>query len=165
MPDPDNSGYRAFSVVLHWLSALLLVAMFVTHSGGEYSLLLKFHKTIGPAVGVLLLCRVLYRIRLGFPKDSTTHPRSTLDKVVIRLLLLAIVLMVVTGCLLPWARGTSLLLAGIAIPVPPFISPLYQHTVLITHTLSAYLLVPLLLLHIMLTTRPERMFSVDSQGR
>lgn len=145
------------------MSAILLVAMFVTHSGGEYSQLLIFHKSIGPAIGLLLLCRVCYRFLHGLPETQKKKGFSP-DRLAIKLFLIATVLLVLSGYCLPWSQGAPLHLAGLQIAPPVFISPIYYGSIKTLHYVAGYSLVPLMLVHILLTTAPERMFTVKPKG-
>ncbi len=163
MQDIPHTGYKSFSVFLHWVSAVLLIAMFVTHSGGEESLQLWFHHTIGPAIGLLLVIRVLYRLRLGLPAQQHTG-KFPVNTIIIWAFLCSILILVMTGFLLPWSSGNAVNMVGMEIPAPFYVNPIYNGTINLLHQIAAYLLAPLLLLHIILAIHPERMFSPEQNG-
>ena len=62
MKNGTSAGYTRFSVISHWVSGLLLIAMFATHAGDAESILPRFHMAAGPVIGLLLLLRVFYRV-------------------------------------------------------------------------------------------------------
>ncbi len=165
MTHRKSSSYTRLSVALHWISGFLLIALFVTHAGDDESILPQIHVAIGPITGLILLLRVFYRLLRGLPRpDNEEDARTTPATLAIYLLLLAIVLMVVSGYLLPWTQGASVNLLGLQFAAPFYIDPLKYSLILSVHKVSAYSLAPLLLLHILLSKVPERMFETDADG-
>lgn len=165
MPHENSAGYTRLSVIIHWLSGFLLIAMFVTHAGDNESILPRVHATIGPVIGLLLLLRILYRVASGLPRAGNNEDsRTSLETVAIYLFLFAIVLMVVSGYLLPWSQGASVNFLGLQISAPFYMDPLKYDLIRLIHKISAYSLAPLLLLHILLSSAPERMFESHQDG-
>jgi cytochrome b561 len=78
--------YSRFSKVLHWLSALLIFALFgvgfwmvdLSYYDAGYQLAPHYHNSIGITLGGLILVRVLWRIRNTKPSALASH--STLEK-------------------------------------------------------------------------------------
>ena len=62
-------GYSGSSIVVHWLAAILVIALFITHEGDRGSAGYVFHVSGGAIAGVFLLWRVWHRVRRG-----STHP-------------------------------------------------------------------------------------------
>ena len=60
-----SDGYSPLSIVLHWLAAIFVVALFLTHDGERGSSAYVFHVSGGAIVGVFLLWRVWHRVRRG----------------------------------------------------------------------------------------------------
>ena len=165
MPHENSANYTKLSIAIHWITGFLLVAMFVTHAGDNESILPRIHAIIGPVVGLILLARVFYRARKGLPRvKHEDDARSTWATLVIYIFLLAIVLMVVSGYFLPWTQGAAVDLLGLQISAPFYIDPLKYDLIRLIHKISAYSLAPLLLLHILLSNAPERMFESDPNG-
>jgi cytochrome b561 len=157
------AGYRKLSVLIHWASTLLLVIMFVTSAAEDNSPLLWFHQSVGPLIGLLLLYRVFYRIRHGLA-PAAKGSDDQLNRVIIWLLLAVTTTLVVSGLLLPWLQGTALNVLGVALTAPFGLNPAYLNLIESCHRYSAYLLVPLLFLHIIFSSTPDRMFSSDQNG-
>lgn len=166
MTNDISAGYTRFSVIIHWLSGLLLIAMFVTHAGGTESVLPRIHVAAGPFIGLLLLSRVFFRLSRGLPRVAVSDdPRTTVARVAIYTFMVMIIVLVVSGYFLPWSQGASINFLGLQIAAPFYIDPLQYGTISLLHRLSAYSLAPLLLIHILVSSAPELMFDTNSNGR
>ena len=143
-------GYSALSIVVHWLAAILVIALFVTHEGEPGSTAYVLHVSGGAIAGVFLLWRVWRRVRRG-----STHPprQAAVFNLAARLvhwgLLVAIVVVVVSGYLLPWSLGQELDVFGIGIPSPMGANRSVHGLVERVHDVSGHLFVPLLALHVL----------------
>jgi cytochrome b561 len=165
MKNGTSAGYTRFSVISHWVSGLLLIAMFATHAGGAESILPRFHMAAGPVIGLLLLLRVFYRVSRGLPGPGINDdPRSRIALLAIYAFLLMIVVMVISGYFLPWSQGTSVNLLGLQVAAPFYIDPLKYDAIRLLHRISAYSLAPLLLLHILVSSAPDTMFDTRADG-
>ena len=81
-----SNGYGWISIALHWLTAVIVLAMFVigtmSQSADEedYVRLVHLHTTIGMAVYLLLWGRIAWRFAVGhpgpLPKQSASSSRS-----------------------------------------------------------------------------------------
>lgn len=60
-----TAGYSTVSVVTHWLAAILIGALFVTHSATDGTAAYAFHVGGGAIAGLFLLWRVWHRVRRG----------------------------------------------------------------------------------------------------
>ena len=60
-----SDGYSPLSIVLHWLAAIFVVALFLTHDGERGSSAYVIHVSGGAIIGVFLLWRVWQRVRRG----------------------------------------------------------------------------------------------------
>ena len=147
---PGNGGYSLLSIVIHWLAAILVVALFFTHEGGSGSTAYVFHVSGGAIVGLFLLWRVWHRIRRRSP-----HPpdQAALFNLAARFvhwgLLVAIVVVVVSGYLLPWSLGRELDVFGFGIPSPMGMNRDLHEFAERVHDISGHLFIPLLALHVL----------------
>ena len=147
----DTRAYSTLSVVIHWLGAILIIALFLTHEAEGESFSYAFHVSGGALAGVFLLWRVWRRFRIGFAENPNTNPLLLLlSKSVLWGFLVCIVLVVVSGYLLPWTHGKPLEVFGIlSIPSPmPEVHILHELMEKI-HDVAGHLFVPLLGLHIL----------------
>ena len=60
-----SDGYSPLSIVLHWLAAIFVVALFLTHDGERGSSAYVFHVSGGAIVGV-----VSFVARFGIASDA-----------------------------------------------------------------------------------------------
>lgn len=150
--DPTGkNGYSRLSIVLHWFAAIIVVALFVTHEGERGSAAYVFHVSGGAIAGLILLWRVGYRMSRGM----TDGPDQVFVLNAVRLIVLwgflaAIVVVVISGYLLPWSLGRPLDLFGvIAIPSPMGSSPAFHKIMEEVHEIAGQVFPPLLALHVL----------------
>ena len=73
-------GYGAVSKILHWLIALLIIAnlaiglTFDSLSAAEKMQMMGIHKSMGIAVLVLMIVRLIWRVTQGYPKMPAGIP-------------------------------------------------------------------------------------------
>ena len=146
-----RDGYSRLSIFAHWLAAILVITLFLTHEGERGGLAYFFHVSIGAAVGVFLLWRVWHRVRRGMTEKSDQAPIFNIAaQIVIWGFLVAIVVVVITGYLLPWSVGRPLDVAGLfSIPSPMAPNRTFHEIVEETHEISGQLFLPLLGLHLL----------------
>ena len=143
-------GYSVLSITVHWLAAILVVALFLTHEGERGSTAYLLHVSGGAIAGLFLLWRVWHRVRRG----STRPPKqAALFNLAARLvhwgLLVALVVVVVSGYLLPWSLGRELDVFGFGIPSPMAENRDVHELMERVHDVSGHLFVPLLALHVL----------------
>ena len=149
-PSPGTCGYSLRSIVVHWLAAILVVALFFTHEGERGSTAYLFHVSGGAIVGLFLLWRVWRRVQRG-----STHPpeQAAIFNFAARLvhwgLLVAIVVVVVSGYLLPWSLGRELDVFGFGIPSPMGANRNVHEFMERVHDVSGHLFIPLLAVHVL----------------
>lgn len=146
-----NDGYSRLSIVFHWLAAIIVIALFATHEGDRGSIEYFIHVSIGGVAGLFLLWRVWHRVRHGMTdKPDQAVLLNLASGIVIWGLLAAIVVVVLTGYLLPWSLGRPIDLLGlISIPSPLPSSYAVHEFVEELHEVAGYLFVPLVGLHIL----------------
>ena len=168
-------GYSSLSIVLHWLAAIFVVALFLTHDGERGSSAYVIHVSGGAIAGVFLLWRVWHRARGGMAAlQDQAFLLNAAARVVQWGFLVAIVVAVITGYLLPWSQGRPLDVFGVAIPSPMTASRLFHELMDEVHDVSGHLFIPLLALHILGAAKhaifdkggiARRMFKPTSGGR
>jgi len=145
------TGYSGLSILVHWLTAILVIALFVTHEGDRGSAAQAFHVGGGAIAGLFLLWRVWHRARHGLPEPGGQAAIfNVASRIVFIGFLAAIVAVVVTGYLLPRSLGRPLDIYGlVAIPSPlprmPWLHTLSEDV----HDIAGHLFIPLLGLHLL----------------
>lgn len=168
--------YSGLSIVLHWVTAVAIVALFISHEGSRDSAMFAFHVSGGALLGIVLLWRVLRRSLRGFA-DKPDQPAllNLASTLVMWALLLSIFTVAITGYLLPWTQGRSLDIFGV-ISIPSFMGdiPWLHNLTDRIHNLSGHLLLPLTLLHVLGAFKHlifdrdgvmQRIFKADKDGR
>jgi cytochrome b561 len=148
--------FTALSRILHWLTAILVFsALFIgfvmVNSLGDYATLLMVHKTIGAAVLVVVVIRILNRITHRAPALPRTVGRF--EKVLIAGSEVALYALLTVQPLVGWAMvsagGKPIIVFG-SVQLPP-IAPVNLSLFSVlreTHSALAYLLVIIIAAHI-----------------
>jgi cytochrome b561 len=145
-----ESGYSRLSIALHWLTAIAVVALFMTHESARGSAAMAFHEGGGAIIGLFLLWRVWRRMRRGLAAEPDQAPAlNMLSRVVLWGLLLAIVTVTLTGYLLPWSIGRPLDIHGLPIPSPLAANPGLHGIIEEAHDLAGHAFIPLVALHVL----------------
>jgi cytochrome b561 len=171
-----KDGYLGVSIFVHWITAILVIALFLTHEGERGSTEYAIHVGGGALVGIFLLWRVWHRIRRGMTeKPDQALVFNVASQIVIWGFLAAIVVVVVSGYLIPWSAGQSLDIFGpIAIPSPMGSHHFFHEFMEEAHEISGQLFPVLLILHVLGTAKhafldrdgvASRMFKSVSGGR
>ncbi|MEM7300840.1 MAG: cytochrome b/b6 domain-containing protein [Pseudomonadota bacterium] len=146
-----HSGYTTLSIALHWLGAIAVIALFVTHEGPRGSVAFAFHVSGGAILGILLLWRVFHRLNRGLAPQPAQHGvLNLLARLVTFGFLAAILVVVLTGYLLPWTVGQPIDIYGwISIPSPLSPSRDFHEIMEQAHNIAGHLFPPLLILHVL----------------
>ena len=149
-PTIRNDGCSTLSILVHWLSAILVVALFLTHEGERGTSAYAFHVSGGAIAGLILLWRVWHRVRHGVA-DAPDQPAAfnLAARLVHWGLLVAIVVVVISGYLLPWTLGREPGVFASGIPSPMDANQGLHELVERVHDVSGHLFVPLLVLHVL----------------
>jgi len=145
-----TDGYSVLSIATHWISAGIVLLLFFTHEdrvGTGYWI----HVSLGAVLGVFLLWRVWHRVRRGLT-DKPEQPilLNLLSRVVLIGMLIAIVLVTLTGYLLPWTVGEAIDVAGLfEIPSPMMRDGDLHGLVEEVHEISGHAFPILFLLHVL----------------
>jgi cytochrome b561 len=145
-----NDGYSALSIVVHWIGAILIVALFLTHEGERGGAAYAFHVGGGAVAGLFLLWRVWHRARRGMTdKPDQAFVFNLASRVVLWGFLAAIVVVTVSGYLIVWSLGQPLDIYGlVAIPSPMSINRGLHEFMEEVHEVSGQLFPFLLALHV-----------------
>jgi cytochrome b561 len=105
------------SVMLHWIVALVMISLSVVGLlmvEKEIWFLYPIHKSIGILIFVLILMRVVWRVRKGWPKPIRQYARyeQVLAKFVHWVLIVGTVLMPVSGMLMSGVGGHGIAIFG-----------------------------------------------------
>ncbi|MEL6966229.1 MAG: cytochrome b/b6 domain-containing protein [Pseudomonadota bacterium] len=147
--NPADHGYSGWSVFWHWMGATLVTVLFLSHEfepGGDAEWV---HVKFGALAGVFLLWRVVRRLYHGSAPKPVQHPALNVLSDIVRWALLAsIVLVIVSGYLLPWSLGEPIHMGTIFdIPSPLSPSPALHSAADLVHSVSGHAFVPLVILH------------------
>lgn len=123
MSQSATARYHRSAVVLHWLSALLIVPMFVFGKimvdlpfGDQRTLMLQGHVTLGIVVTVLTVARIVSMLRFRHPAPQ---PMPAWERFAFqwnhRLIYVLLVLLAVTGLAMPLLNGM--------LPIPGLVDP------------------------------------------
>lgn len=154
-----KAGYSLTSIITHWVAAIIVIVLFLTHEGAldrdSNSTTFFIHISGGAIAGLFLLWRVWRRIVRGTAiKPDQHYIFNIVSKIVIWGFLAAIVAVVVSGYLLPWSLGRPLGIFGlINIPSPMSPSPNFREFLEKVHDVSGRILVPLFVLHVLGTAK------------
>ena len=148
---PQQTGYSRLSIVLHWIAAIAVIALFFTHEGDRGSAQYAFHVGGGAILGILIIWRVLRRPFRGFPaKPDQPAILNLISTIVLWALLAAMVITVVTGYFLPWSLGAPIDLFSMAeIPSPMSRSRDLHEAMEEIHEIAGQAILPLVVLHVL----------------
>lgn len=154
---------------------IIVLALFFTHEAPDNSAGMAFHIGGGAILGLFLLWRVVRRFIRGFTeKPEQPVGYNIAANVVLWGFLCSIIVVVISGYLLPWTLGSPLDVYGLAIP-SPLPEMLWLHELMDSlHNIAGHLFLPLMLLHILGVLKhaiidkddvPGRMFKAVKRGR
>lgn len=156
--DTENS-YGGVSKLNHWLIGLLIIGMLASGliiedmpKGPEKFALLGLHKSFGFTVLVLASWRILWRLRMGFPKAAEGMQKWEVaaGHAVHGFLMLFGVIMPVAGLLMGAAAGYPTAVFGL-FTIPAFAekNALIGTIAGFTHSVGGKLFIALIILHIL----------------
>ncbi len=147
----NSSGYNRTSIVIHWIAAVLVISLFLTHEGERGGLAYAFHVGAGFVGGLFLIWRVIRRLSRGMT-EKPIQPAlfNFASQIVIWGFLVNMIVVTVTGVLVIWSQGQPVDIFGLLLvpsPLPQIHSfhELMEHA----HEISGQLFIPLVVLHLM----------------
>jgi cytochrome b561 len=151
------NGYGWISIALHWLAAVIVLAMFVigtmsqSADDADYARLVHLHTSIGIAAYPLLWGRVIWRFAVGhpgrLPKQSAFF--FAIGKYFHFVMLIAIAVMLLTGPLMVWTAGEPIHVFGLAIPGPFTKLEAVKHALRAVHGATAWFILAAMILHVL----------------
>ena len=140
---PDRYfSYSGASILIHWLTVVLVAALFLTAAAT--------HQSLGIVFAVVLLGRVAWRVLRGFPR-SADQPVvvNFIERLAILVMLVAILVATVTGLAQPLLSASPVTVFGVEWLAPVTNQPLsFAPTVLWLHGGSATLFLVALAVHL-----------------
>jgi cytochrome b561 len=153
LPEDGLSHYGWTSISLHWIAAIAILVSYLTgeamdEAPGDRAAYAS-HISWAALLAVPLVIRVVWRMVDGFKKTTDQAAIFNIaSKVVMVGFLLAIVLSVLSGILLPWSLGNPLEVFSLTIPSPlPRMRELHE-VMEETHEVATHAFIPLLVLHV-----------------
>jgi cytochrome b561 len=151
----DKTRYDNFSIALHWTTALLVLAQFVTSQIWDWfarpthHLIVVAHMTMGVLLTVVIVARLIWRLtpghRLAPIATGWMEAASRAGHWLLYLLLLS---EAVLGWLTRWSEGRAMSFFGLLIQ--PLIGPMSRdahHTLMERHEQVGWVIVIVALLH------------------
>jgi len=141
------AGYGLISVLLHWLTAIAVVTLFLTHER-EWS---AVHLSIGLIAAPVLLFRLYWRVKRGYPRISDQPAVFNFaSRLVMLAFLLCILTVTLTGLLIPPLEGKPLAffdLFAVTVPLPEDRG--WANVLEEIHDLAGHAFLPLVALHVL----------------
>ena len=131
----DRTRYDRVSIVLHWLTAVLVLSQFALAELWDYAprpgkhLMIVTHMSLGITLAVVILVRIAWRVAPGQKvKAATAGLVEVASKGVHYLLYALLVSEAVLGFTLRWSGNEAMSFFGLQIPPPfaPFSKPAHQ---------------------------------------
>ena len=153
-----KSGYGWPSIVLHWVGAGLVVALYLIGEqmedlarGPERTEMLALHVSIGTIAIVLLGARILWRVFQREPvPPADPKPVQLLARIVKWGLLAMIAALILTGPFMQWTAGQPLDVFGmVSVPSPLPAMESLNEALEEVHEFASQAIVPLLALHVL----------------
>ncbi|MEQ8401265.1 MAG: cytochrome b/b6 domain-containing protein [Roseitalea porphyridii] len=117
LPADRFGGYSPLSIGLHWLGFLLIAALAATF----WLERLDLHLLVGIIAAPVLLVHAVRRFARGFPRaPDEPAPAALIARLAIVVMLVAMIMLALTGLAMPLAAGLPATVLGVALPVPPW---------------------------------------------
>lgn len=141
------AGYGLVSIVLHWLTAVAVIVLFLTHER-EWA---AVHLGIGLAAAPVFLFRLYWRAKRGYPRISDQPAILNLVARLVTLGFLACILTVtITGLLIPPLEGKPLAFFDlVSLTVPLTENRGWAGVLEEVHDFAGHAFLPLVALHVL----------------
>ena len=157
MKDSEN-GYGRISILLHWLAAITMIALFVLGQAAEDAsdsdrkALLGLHISIAISMYLILVGRIGWRLFNGRPRVliQQSKPLMLLAHWIPKILLAGLALMLLSGPIMVWSKGYPINIFGlISLPSPLGKMETLHEAMEALHKLGAKLLFFAFILHML----------------
>lgn len=155
----DDRQYSGFAKLLHWLTALTVVGMFalglwmmeLSYYDPWYRTAPDIHKSVGIALVLVTLIRLIYKFAVPHPGALPGHSRPVrvAAKLVHATIYMLLLVMFVSGYLITTAKGDPLVVFGGYLQIPSVFSGLdnLEDKAGEIHQIAAFTLIGLAILH------------------
>ena len=124
----SQHGYNALSIWLHWLSAIIIIVLFILGQAAEDAAdaerknLLGLHISIAMSMYLVLLARIAWRALNGRPKLPSQQSKMlrALAYWIPIILLTGLALMLISGPIMVWTKGFAINIFGLLSLPSPF---------------------------------------------
>ena len=157
MKDTEN-GYGGVSILLHWVAAITMIALFVLGQAAEDATdsdrkaLLGLHISIAISMYLILVGRIGWRLFNGRPRVliQQSKPLMLLAHWIPIILLAGLALMLLSGPIMVWSKGYPINIFGlISLPSPLGKMETLHEVMEVLHKLGAKLLFFAFALHML----------------
>ena len=157
MKDTEN-GYGEASILLHWVAAIAIIALFVLGQAAEDATdsdrkaLLGLHISIAISMYLILVGRIGWRLFNGRPRVliQQSKPLMLLAHWIPIILLAGLALMLLSGPIMVWSKGYPINIFGlISLPSPLGKMETLHEVMEVLHKLGAKLLFFAFALHML----------------
>lgn len=158
MSAPRLQGYRLSSILLHWLAAAIIIALFVLGQMAEGAprdtrvVLRGLHFSLGLIAFVVVGGRLVWRFFAadGAPQSPATGVLDRVATGVKHLLYLVMLVLIITGPMALWTEGRAIPFFGLtALPSPLPKLDGVSHALDTVHGVASKVLLPLFALHVL----------------
>lgn len=150
---PSADRYDTPTRLLHWLSALLILTLFLlpqiwsrlpreARAGYEH-----LHVSLGVILAAVFLARVLWRALRSVHLPAEPGLQGALATSAHRLLYLLMLIQILTGLARRWVRERGVEFFGLMIPPPLHLNPDWRPVISAVHNWNQWLIVTVALLH------------------
>ena len=165
--DPQASGHAQWhdgpgrygwvSILLHWLAAILIISLWFlgdtigfTAEAGARLARIERHVGLALAASILLIARVGWRLRSGYPRVNEAQPLDRLfSRIIHAFMLVSLVVMLLSGPFLAISTEKPLeVLWGIQLPVLADVGPSLRYSIYMIHSTAGSALLFAVFLHI-----------------
>ena len=152
----DPSGYGWISILLHWLTAIAIIAIWIigksilNADSTEIDARRALHVSIAASVWLIILFRIAWRFRSGHPRVRGLGKRThTIAKTAHYIMLAVLIVMLVSGPLMVWSGGHAVVIfEALSIPAPVAQSESLRSFAWTLHSRAAMVLLVLVIVHI-----------------
>ena len=152
----SDSIYGWISILLHWVTAIVIIVLWFVGKGimnadsDDVDARRQLHVSIAAASWLVIMFRIAWRFKSGHPhiKGQTLFIHRV-AKIAHYTMIIAVVLMLVSGPILVWSTGNSIAVFDwFSIPGPIGESEATRELGWLIHSNAAFLLMLLVLLHV-----------------
>jgi cytochrome b561 len=152
----ENYRYNKLSMALHWLTAILVIALFslahiwdfFPHNGPEQRTLQTAHVSLGVVLAAVVIIRLIWRVASGRHIPPTVRGVEGLAARAMHYsLYILLIMMAVAGFGKRWAGHHDVEFFGLGIPSPMASDAAWRHDFNVVHEWGAWVIITFAALH------------------